>query len=165
MPNPYAPRGPVKVATESVSELDAFLDRLRRLGADDEAIDEVREHWDDFDESWTPETRRELARKNDSELRRAILAIDEEYDASTLTEEEVEQTAEDRARDAARAEAPGHMGDTIPNILDWVDYDPIRAEVVLALESSPEGAGRKTLIEQLESQLGRLNAEEPDAAE
>lgn len=165
MPNPFEPRTRTKVANESVSELDAFVARLRRLGADEQAVSDVRSHWDDFDDDWTPEIRSEIVRKTDPELRRMLVAVDDEFDASTLTTEEVEQTASEKAYASARAAAPDHMGDTIPNILAWVDEDPVRADVVLSLESSPEGAGRKTLVERLEAILAEQAAPETETEE
>lgn len=158
MSNPYKSRKPIRVANESVSELDGFLARLRRLGLDDSGLSDVKEHWDDFDEDWTPERRRTLVRLPDSRLRQMIVSVDDEFEFGTITEEDADAEQVDAAYVAAKADALGRMGDTVSGILEWVAADPIRARAVADLETLPEGANRKTLVEKLDAILGDVDA-------
>ncbi len=151
MPNPYKSTKPIRVAHESVSELDQTLARLRRLGLDDDGLADVREHWDDFNDDWTPEVRRELVRATDSKLRDLIEGVYAEYKTGTVDEAEDAASETESHYLTARADALGRMGDTIPGILEWVAADPVRARAVRDLETVAEGANRKTLVEKLDA--------------
>lgn len=153
-PNPYKSRKPIRVARESVSELDQFLGRLRRLGLDEDGLADVAAHWDDFDDDWTPERRRMFVRFPDARLREMIDAVDDEFDIGTISEDDALSDQVDAEYAAAKADALGRMGDTIPGIVEWVAADPVRARATLDLETLPEGANRKTLVEKLETIIG-----------
>lgn len=155
MGNPYAPTK-LAPSAEQLLERDKkmLLDRLRLLGLDEEGLRDVEENWSNWTEDWTPDKARALARMPDRRLREAIIARDDEFDASTLTEDE--QSIVDRAAaiDEAEAEASDKIQGTIPEILEWVGDDPVRAMAVSNLERGPEGGSRKTLVEALDRIIG-----------
>lgn len=146
MPNPYQARGDVRVATESVSELDAFITRLRRLGATPDEVGAVREGWDLFDEDWTPDRRREFVRQSDDELRAALADVRDEYELGTTTEEEARAAERADRLDVALGAAHEQMGRTVGELIEWVGDDEARAHAVTVWEQSEDGGGRKTLI-------------------
>lgn len=146
MPNPYQARGAIRVADESVSELDAFIARLRRLGATADEVASVREGWDDFDEDWTPDRRREFIRQSDDELRAALADVRDEYELGTTTEDEARAAERADRLDAALGAAHEQMGRTVGELIEWVGDDDARAHAVTVWETSEEGGGRKTLV-------------------
>lgn len=152
-PFPYKSTKPIRVAHESVSELDQFVARLRRLGLDESGIADVREHWDDFGDDWTPELRSRLARLPDSKIREMIEGVEAEYEEGTVDEAESAEAEAHSHYLNARDDALGRMGDTIPGILEWVGDDVARARAVRDLETLPEGANRKTLVEKLDAMI------------
>lgn len=152
-------------ASERRTDLDQFLTRLRELGALPDEIDAVAEVWDSLDPdgappdesghpAWTRQRRADMANLGDAELRSMILAAREEYELGTTTEEEHEDRAL-RARQAeARVEAQARIGGSVTAVLAWVGDDVARAAAVVELESSPEGAGRVTLLRPLAELIG-----------
>ena len=155
MGNPYAatklpPTPEERLARDKVM----ILERLRLLGLDDEGLRDLEENFSNFSDDWTPDAARALARMPDAKLREAIRARDDEFDASTLTEDE--QTIADREAAVAEAEtvAADKIQGTVPEILEWVGEDPVRAMAVSNLELGPEGGSRKTLVEALDRIIG-----------
>lgn len=157
-PDPYAPVGPSRTPVSEVrSEQEQFLARLRDLGATDDEVRTVADHWDDLDpddpddpEAFTKARRAELIRSGDGVLLGLIHAGRAEYEHGTTTEDEA--TAKDfaAAYAAAQAEAVGRIGGNVESVLAWVGGDEVRAMAVLQLETAPEGADRKTLVEPLQ---------------
>lgn len=147
MGNPFASR--VRRTTtepQSLSELEQFVARLRGLGATDEEIDTVRVTWDDLDDTWTAEDRRNLTRLPDEDLRAELVATRDEYRHDTT--DETEQAASDAASflQQQRAEAAAVITRPIPEVLRWVGDDVGRAIVVLELETSESGGQRKGIV-------------------
>lgn len=155
MSNPYEP-GDYRSATGEVQgELATVLERLRTLGATPDELAAFEEHWDDFDDDWTPERRAQLRYASDPELRQMIGSVRVEHFEHTHTEdEEADVVAEQRAA-AAAEEAPGHMGGSVKSLLAWVDEDPdlvlARARAVYDLEV--DGQQRTTLLSGLAERL------------
>lgn len=145
MPNPKAPRV-VRVAHQSESLLEHFLRRLVKLGVEQSDLDDVRAHWDDFNEDWTPEKRRELVSMTDVQLREGLAERDDEYDFSTTTGEDDARQALEHAVAQAEVAASDKMSGTIPQIMEWVGGDRARAMAALNLEQSPDGGNRVTLV-------------------
>lgn len=133
MANPYKGSGPTRRAHESVSELDQFVGRLRRLGATDDEVAQVVEGWDRFDEDWTPRRRREFVRASDAEIVADLAALRAEYGGGT-------------GDGGVAGEAARVVDQTAAKVLAWVDGDPVRARAVLPFERMQPDGGRKTLI-------------------
>lgn len=152
MGNPYAPRVS-RTATEpqSLSELEQFVRRLRDLGATDEEIQTVRDTWDEFDEGFTIEQRTAVTLLPDDELRAELLATREEYRHDTRTEGEQEQIDDRSHMERLRADVADWIGQPVAKVLERVGEDAVLAIAVLDLETGPDGAGRKTLIEPLQA--------------
>lgn len=132
-----------------------ILDRLRLLGLDDEGLHDVEENWNNFDgEDWTPERARMLARMPDAKLREMIRQRADEFDSSTMSEEEQSLAARNEDVAHAEIEAADKIEGTIPAILEWVANDPIRAMAVSNLERGPEGGLRSTLLAALDRIIG-----------
>lgn len=148
MGNPYQPRR-YRIAQQSESPRDLFLRRLVRLGAGDEEVSAVREHWDDFNDDWTPQKRAELMAMSDAQLLALLTEVDDEYDEATTTEEVTVLADHAAAVEAAEVEAYDHMNDTVAGLLGWVGGNRVRAMAVLNLEQSPDGSKRVTLIDAL----------------
>ena len=79
-----------------------------------------------------------------------ILAVRTEYETGTTSE--ADATEQSMVVDYLHTmnEARQRVGGTIPSIMAWVADDPIRAFSVADLETSDEGAGRSTLLRQLD---------------
>lgn len=151
MGNPYAPtRLPISDDEAAGRDLVTLVGRLRVLGLDEEGIADLIQHWDDFDDDWTPDTRRALVRAPDRELQRLIRSRDSEFAESTLTAEE--QALEDLTQAVMRAEVVGEdkIGGTVAEVLEWVSEDRVRAMAASNLERSPAGGQRKTLLAELD---------------
>lgn len=144
MGNPYAPRR-ARTAGQAVTEKAQFLRRLRLLGYDDDQVREVSEHWDDFDETYTPEDRRALVRSSDAQLQAMLREINAEYIEGTRTP--AEQTLEERAARVATAEteAADLMSEPVAKLIEWVGSDQARAMAVANLERD-NATPRKTLL-------------------
>lgn len=168
MPDPYAPKGWPREATgERRSELDQFLQRLAELGATDEERRLVADGWDQLDPDDTPDDedgpaftrayRSHLVRMGDHELVALLREAREANDFHSTTEEEAaarEAEREEAARyQQAHTEALERIGGNVQAVLGWVAGDPVRAQVVHVLETGPEGANRKTLVEPLQELL------------
>lgn len=106
--------------------------RLRRLGATDEQIRQVRAELDEL----PPAERAEI-------LNRVAIATDDEVRRELAGEDVIPIDDED-------GDAP--PDGTIDDVLVWVGDDPKRAAD--ALDAEQQGRGRKTLIEALERILG-----------
>lgn len=155
MGNPYAATKLPPTPEEMVERDKAMiLERLRLLGLDDEGLRDVAENWSNFSEDWTPETARALARMPDGRLRDLIRERNDEFDASTLSEDEQSLIARTAAVEDAEAKAADKIQGTIPEILEWVGDDPVRAMAISNLEQGPEGGNRKTLVAELDRIIG-----------
>lgn len=141
MPNPYAGSGRVRRAHESISELDQFVGRLRRLGATDDEVSQVVDGWDQFDDDWTPRRRREFVRSTDAEIVGDLAALRAEYAGAG-------------GGDGMASEAARIVDQTAAKVLAWVDGDPARARAVLPFERMQADGGRKTLIAALSKIAG-----------
>lgn len=162
MPNPFAPRVSRRTQPEAVSQLDGFLERMRLLGATDEEVASVRDSWDDFSDGWTVEARDQLLAWDDEKLRDELLALRGEHREATTTEDDDLAAAADSAVQAARDEAHEQIGKPVAAVLEWVGTDALRAIAILDLETGPDGAERKTLVEPLRSMLEPANPEGAD---
>lgn len=147
MPNPKAPRRS-RTASETQDEQSAFVERLRRLGATDDELALVVEHWDDFDDDWTIEKRRETLRLSDDELLNGLLSARDEYAQHTLTEEEQADVERAQRWEALLIDARGIIGLSVARVVEWVDGDSVRAQAVLAVENEAQQP-RRTLIDAL----------------
>lgn len=151
MGNPYAPRvSRTASVPETPSELASFVHRLQMLGATPEELAVVGDTWDDLDDDWTAEQRSALTRLSDDELRAELRATREEYRHDTRTEGEQEALDATGYVEQMRAQAAEEVKKPVPQVLAWVDDDPVRAIAVLDLENGPDGAQRKTLVEPLQ---------------
>lgn len=137
-------------AEENVGELEGFLERLRILGATPDELAAAREHWDDFDDEWTPEVRRDYVRQSDDVLRADLHAARREYLEGTTDPEVLEAADRDAEVEALAVEALEHNGYTVAKVLEWVGDDPARAEAMLAVERT-RGDARKGVLEPLEA--------------
>lgn len=158
MPNPKAPRpGRVRRSSETQPDLAAFTSRLRRLGATDDELALVAEHWDHFDDDWTAEKRAETIRLTDDELRSGLLSARGEFDRATMSDDEL--AARDRAArwDATLAEVEGRIGSSVAKLLAWIGDDTLRAEAVLQVENEA-AQPRRTLIDALAERLSGVAA-------
>jgi hypothetical protein len=162
MPNPYAAshRRRVSTTSEGRSELDQFITRLSDLGATDDELTQVREQWDalepddtpddpDLGPAWTRAYRDQLVATGDRELTQLLRRARAEHLEGTTDPDEAEATARRRAYDRALGEAQDRVGGTVAEVLAWVADDPVRAQAVHQLETSSDGANRKTLVEPL----------------
>jgi hypothetical protein len=153
MPDPYAPKGwPREVAAETRGPLDQFLARLADLGATDDEQADVAATWHD-DEAFPPEWRQELLHMGDNELAAMIREVREEHRLGTTTEDDDADAEAHAAYRAAMAEAAERIGGNVQAVLAWVGDDPVRAQAVHQLETGPDGAGRKTLVEPVQQLL------------
>jgi len=151
MGNPKAPRRlAISDAERGRRDKETLLNRLRLLGLDDEGLRDLEEHWDDFDESWTPEFRYQLTRTSDARLLALIRGREDEYRYATTTEDDESLEARARAVAAAEPEAQDKLNGTIREVLAWVGDDPVRAMAARNLEANPEGASRVTLLDALD---------------
>ena len=154
MPDPYAAKGWPRPATgERRTDLDQFVGRLVDLGAQPDEVQLVRDSWDDLDpddstdpEAFTAARRAELVRMPDDQLRGLLTASRDEHTLGTTTEEEAEAHRQMAEYRQAYQEAAERIGGNVDSVLAWVADDPVRAEAVLELETSPDGADRKTLV-------------------
>lgn len=158
MPNPKAPRRSIRPERAEVeSEVDMFARRLRALGADEDEVLAVVQHWDDFDAEWTPERRAQMVRMGDRELRLHIAGARDEFEYATTTEaEEAEKVA--AARHEATLDEAREVIDRARNVaevLGWVDgvrgkaKRVERARAVAEVEAS--GAKRVTLLREVDA--------------
>lgn len=156
MTGPASPKGwPRTPAAEVRSDRDQFAMRLASLGASVEEIAATMDRWDDLDDDWTPDRRHYLATAaGDTELAGLIRDARDEYEVGTVTEEAAAERAEQVSYRAASDEAGERIGGTIAAVMAWVGDDPVRALAVLDLERSDAGAGRVTMIAQLEELIG-----------
>lgn len=158
--DPFAAQGEPRVAPQSDSELEGFVERLRQLGATDDELAQVRDGWDDFDDptdpdaTWTPEKRYLFVRLSDRHLLEAIRGPRHEYEYATHDEDEQGQLDAERAYIAAKGEAFARLGGNVGSIIDWVVTDTVRAQAVIDAEheaaASEQRDTRKTLLEALE---------------
>lgn len=129
---PYNPKAPHRrVQTHDVtSAKDAFVERLRILGAAPDVLATVTENWDDPE--WVE--RDDVMALGDEALRAELAAIETEYHEGTVTEEEDELAA----RQALEAQAAEMLPEPVPVVTRWVESDPeppARAYAVEALEA------------------------------
>lgn len=173
MPDPYAAKGaPRATVPETRSQLDQFLARLTDLGAEPDELQLVRDSWDDLDpdddtdpDAFTAARRAELVSMPDDKLAGLLAASRDEYEVGTTTEEEAEQArAAAEYRDAYR-EAAERIGGNVDSVLAWVADDPVRAQAVLDLERSSDGADRKTLVKPLAELMGEYNPDQAPTTE
>jgi len=143
VPNPYAGSGRVRTAHESVSELEQFVGRLRKLGATDGEVGQVVDGWDVLDDDWTLERRREFARSTDEQIVADLAAVRAEYAAGSSANP-----------DGTLADAARVVDQSAAKVLAWVDGDPARAAAVLPFERMSPDGGRKTLIASLTKIVG-----------
>lgn len=148
MGNPFAARVS-RTGTESLSELEQFVVRLRALGASDEEIATVRSTWDDLEDGWTEADRTSLTLLPDDELRAELIATRDEYVHDTT--DTVQQEAIDATTFAAQvaAEAGEVVKRNVGLVLEWVGEDVGRAIAILDLELGDHGGKRTTLVEPL----------------
>ena len=147
--NYYRARGWPRVsASETRSPLEHFLQRMRELGAGPDELEAAAAAW-----GFDPDDDARLAAMSDRELRADILAVREEFELGTISEEESSEHALAVAYRQTLAEAQGRVGGTIPAVMAWVADDPVRAYAVRSLETDGDGAGRSTLVNQLDKIL------------
>ena len=140
---PWPRRTPAPALTEHPR--DAFADRLRRLGAPDDLVEQTREAWDDPE--W--QNRDDIVGLSDDALRAEIVEIVREHHEGTHTEDEdaeaLHQVLLAQAREVIRA--------PIHEVIAWVVEHPTkqagRAAAVAEAEGE-EAKPRTTLLEQLE---------------
>lgn len=141
MGNPYKARRPRQQAHEVLSPGEQFARRLALLGAQPDEIQVVMSWWDQFDAEWTPEVQQEWVESTDEELSNEIGRIRAEFQAATTTPDEVEQAV---AALIADGEPQRQVDEgTVPQVLEWVGDDLVRATAVLSLEFAPDGKQRK----------------------
>ena len=143
--NYYQARGwPRVTASETRSPLDHFLQRMRELGARPDELEAAAAVW-----GLNPEEDARLTAMPDRELRADILAVRQEYEMGTVSEDDANEQDLVVSYLHTVNEARGRIGGTIPSIMAWVGDDPVRAFAVADLETSDEGAGRSTLIKRV----------------
>ena len=135
---PYRRRGAAK-ADQRV--LDEFLDRLARLGADDEMTETLRTGWADM----TDRDREVLVASSDETLRDEIEAIYSEHEFHTTAEEDVEPVEELSVDDVPTGK--------VAKILNWIGDDPVRARLALDAEEA-SGKPRAGVVRVAESVIG-----------
>jgi hypothetical protein len=146
MPDPYAPKGwPRGTVGERLSHQDSMMVRLRDLGASDAEIADVNRTW-----GIDPDEDDRMRLMGDRELRAEIVAVRDEYKLGTTTEAEAAADATEAERRLILVEASERVGGTIAAVMAWVGSDPVRAGAIRALESSDDGANRKTLLAKLD---------------
>ena len=149
--------GRARVAQESVGPLEAFLIRLRGLGATEDELHGVREAWNEPDGWVMPKA--QLVALADSQLVSMIGDARREYELHTLTDEEVAEraiagaAAQQAVASADYAALVEQMGQLkVAEVRGWVGTDPHRALAALTTEqAAPEP--RKTLVAFLEQLL------------
>lgn len=128
---------------ETRSELDGFVERLTILGATADEVFAVIDRWDQFDDEWTPETRKRTTRATDLELTNEIMRGRIDY---------VHDTTEDDGEWQPGMDVPqGSMVD----LLAWVDGNPDRASAVYQTERGRDAYARTELLHALEPMIGR----------
>lgn len=95
---------------------DAFVDRLRRLGAADDVLDAVANGWDDLE--W--EDRDEWVAMSDEALAAELASIEREHWEGTHDEDD--EAAEQLAALLAQAEVI--VAEVVAVVTAWVDGDP-----------------------------------------
>lgn len=146
MPDPFAARGPVRVASERKSDLESFVERIRRLGAGSAEIAAVREHWDDFNDDWTPERRDATVRLNDAELLAEVRAAADEYDHDTTDDDELAERVDRIVEHDAFDVAPAVLAGTVAQVIARAEHDDAFAYAAVELEFSDDGARRKGIL-------------------
>lgn len=144
--NYYQARGWPRVsASETRTPLEQLMVRMRELGARPDELEAAAAVW-----GINPEEDARITTMPDHELRADILAVRTEYETGTTSE--ADATEQSMVVDYLHTmnEARQRVGGTIPSIMAWVADDPIRAFAVADLETSDEGAGRSTLLRQLD---------------
>lgn len=138
-----------RAAVETLSPMEAFQARLRKLGADDELVEAVASDWDEPDDEWLV-PRATLLGMSDAQLAELIAQVEAENVQHTTTE------ADDAAaQDAVAAELAAAFHDLetaaggqlkVAEVKAWVGVNPeVRARVALAAEQTRE-APRTTLV-------------------
>lgn len=149
--NPYSAVGGPRLRREP--SLSHALRRLRLLGADQEMLDDLAEHWDEFDDDWTPERRRYFVTLPDKALAEVIRSVREEWDFATTDEITAERLEFERRVATAEIEVDGRIGQSVAALLAWVGDDRARATALYHAESAADGQGRVTLLRPLEEML------------
>lgn len=153
-PQPYEARGFQTVSEPEVEgELAHFLRRLRELGASPDEIEEFKSRWDQFDDDWTEESRREFVRLPDGDLRAALAQVRAEYDHGTLTEDEERLRDLRAAIDELGPDAHEHSGHNVDGFLEWVGDSDARAAAAVAVEHARDKP-RRGVIDALTDMLG-----------
>ena len=138
---------------------EAFLDRLRKLGASPDELRAVAESWDDPDGWEIPKA--QLLALPDTQLRALIVGARDEYRMHTTTEEddaeEAAQAALDRytKAEAEYAELLSHLNGhplKIGDVREWVGTDLDRVSVAREWEHR-QTEPRKTLVAYLDGLL------------
>lgn len=122
-------------------ELDGFVERLTLLGATADEVFAVIDRWDQFDEEWTPESRKRTSRATDAELVALLLKGRVDYVHDTTPDDGEWQPGMDIP--------PGSMVD----LLAWVGSDPDRASAVYQTERERDEYARTELLHALEPLL------------
>lgn len=123
--DPRAPHARVQ-SGDVASAKDAFLDRLRELGAADDVVASVDANWDDPE--WVE--RPLVVAMADDDLRAELAAIEREYHEGTTTEEE-DALAE---RAAVEADAAAVIDEHHATVAAWVRDDPAPPARAVAME-------------------------------
>lgn len=137
--NPKAPHVRRQIH-EVEPTMEAFVDRLRRLGAADDVVAEVVAHWNDPD--WDADERAMVMGLSDESLRAELAGIEREYREHTSTPEE------DAERLAVEREAAEILPEPVGVVCSWMQRENIvaRAIAVEALESK-RPRPRKTIMD------------------
>jgi len=121
---------------------------MRELGARPDELEDAAAVW-----GADPDEDARMSTMQDGELRADILAVRQEFELGTVSEEEATEHTMIVTYRHTLTEAQDRVGGTIPAVMAWVADDPIRAYAVRSLETDGDGAGRSTLIKQLDKIL------------
>lgn len=126
--NPKAPHAR-RFMSEVQSDLEAFLERLQQLGAEQDVLEAVRSHWDDPE--WDQGERALVMAMSDTALAGELTSIEREHYEGTTTPEEEAVQAE------LAAMVDGMLPEPAPVVIDWLrrENDPVLATAVEAAEA------------------------------
>lgn len=152
MSNPYAPKR-AKTLTEVGDPMESFIGRLTRMGAPDDVIANVREHWNDVEDPRDLRDRDAMIALSDADLREAIREVEDEWVANTNTEDE--------QADIERAAVLAHLGqaheivnEPIAAVRGWIGDNRARAVAAWIAEHDASHDNRKGIVEFIESIAG-----------
>lgn len=156
--NPFAPKSKAVPRPASAPSIEDFIGRIRAIGADDQAVAEVRTAWDES----TPDEREEalgfFADITDEELRER-LAERTSYDPPG---DEAGEAGDPDAGDPygggdpeEDTEADDEVPDGADEVIAWIASDPARAGLALAAEAErPPSKRRTSVVDALTEALG-----------